>query len=227
MHEAPLSTQKPTLTVITDTLCGWCYGAAPLVDVLPRVADRFSVRFWHRAMFTGPGVLHLSPGFVAQVYEGRERFRRMTTQKLPDVFFERAMVAGGTMDSTWTANVMAAAASRGLDAQIAVSRALQTAHFQNAALPEDPESAAALLEPHGLDGRAIGNAGLTENAAAIRDQAAALMAAVDARGVPCIVLSMGTDGGAPEHFYLNHGPFLGKPDEFQDALTRIAEELGA
>ena len=76
---------KTTLHYIYDPLCGWCYGAAPLVRVAQEMA---TVRAHGGGMMTGNNRQPVSPQLRAYVMQNDNRIAKLTGQPFGEDYFE-------------------------------------------------------------------------------------------------------------------------------------------
>jgi putative protein-disulfide isomerase len=208
---------EPVLHYLYDPLCGWCYGAAPLVQAARRVLP---VQAHAGGMMTGSRRQRVSPPLRDYVMPHDRRIGQLTGQP-----FGADYVDGLLRDTTALfdseppiAAVLAAErlAGRGLDM---LSR-LQTAHYvegrriadtsvlveQAAAIGLDPAAFAAILDE--TQGVAV-QAHIAE--------ARLLMQRVGAAGFPTFVLER--EG---QFTTLDASAFFGRPEEFADELRRHA-----
>ena len=119
---------RPTLHYVHDPLCGWCYGAAPLVDA----ARKFmSVRPRGGGMMSGANRQSVTPRLREYVMRHDQRIAALTGQPFGEAYFDGLLRdAEAVFDSTPPTAAMLAAesmAGRGLDM---IAR-LQIAHYVN------------------------------------------------------------------------------------------------
>jgi putative protein-disulfide isomerase len=213
---------EPVLHYLYDPLCGWCYGAAPLVQAARRVLP---VQAHAGGMMTGSRRQRVSPQLRDYVMPHDRRIGQLTGQP-----FGADYLDGLLRDTTAIfdseppiAAVLAAErlAGRGLDM---LSR-LQTAHYVEGRRIADTsvlvEQAAAI----GLDAAAfaaaldeIEGAGVQAHIAESRS----LMQRVGASGFPTFVLER--DG---RFTTLDASAFFGRPEGFAEELRRHAPASSA
>lgn len=81
-----------------DPLCGWCYGAAPMIA---RLRDAgLPVEPVPTGLFSGDGARPMDAGFAAYAWSNDQRIARLTGQIFSDTYRRRVLEApGGLFDS--------------------------------------------------------------------------------------------------------------------------------
>lgn len=81
------------ITYLFDPLCGWCYGAAP---VLERLAGRedLTLELAPTGLFAGEGASPMDTGFAAYAWQNDQRIARLTGQPFSEAY--RANILGAT-----------------------------------------------------------------------------------------------------------------------------------
>lgn len=117
-----------TLHYIFDPLCGWCYGAAPLVEAA-RAVSGLAVVFHGGGMLTGRNRRTVTAQWRDYVMPHDHRISQLTGQPFGDAYFEGLLRDHtAVMDSEPPITAVLAAqavAGRGLD----MIHALQQAHY--------------------------------------------------------------------------------------------------
>jgi putative protein-disulfide isomerase len=206
-----------TLHYIHDPLCGWCYGAAPLVkaarEVLPVVAHA-------GGMMTGERRQPVTPQLRDFVMPHDRRIAQRSGQPFEAAYFDGLLRdPSAVFDSAPPIAAMLAAerlAGRGLD----MLARMQTEHYVEGRRIADRQVLVDLAQAIGLDVHAF-EAALTEADAgplqAHISATRALMARVGAQGFPWFVLEV--DGHCAT---LDAGRFMGQPEAF---ATWLRERL--
>jgi len=212
-----------TLHYIYDPLCGWCYGAAPLVkaarDVLP-------VQAHGGGMMAGTHRQPVTPQLRDYVMPHDRRIAELTGQPFGGAYFDGLLRdATAVFDSSPpTAAVLAAEAlaGRGLDM---LSR-LQVAHYVEGRRIADRKVLVELAGTIGLDPIAFALALDEAQGAQLHAHIAAtrrLMERIGARGFPSFALER--DG---KFSLLDAGAFLGRPQELQSWLrAQLPDEVAS
>lgn len=78
-------TETTHLTYLFDPLCGWCYGAAAMIE---RLIDRddFDVEIIPTGLFADEGAFAMSDGFAAHAWEADQRIAQLTGQPFAEAY---------------------------------------------------------------------------------------------------------------------------------------------
>lgn len=198
-----------TLHYIYDPLCGWCYGAKPLVQAALAVLP---VQAHGGGMMTGRNRQPVSPQLRDYVMPHDRRIAEYTGQPFGQAYFEGLLRDhSAVFDSAPPiAAVLAAEALDGRGLQL-LGR-LQTAHYLEGRRIADREVLLELAQDLGLVVEAFASA-LDRVTATELDEhiktSRALLAKVGGQGFPTLVLER--DG---RYQLLDISPWLGKPEAF-------------
>jgi putative protein-disulfide isomerase len=206
-----------TLHYIHDPMCGWCYGAAPLVkaarEVVPVVAHA-------GGMMAGSRRQKVSPQLREYVMPHDRRIAQLTGQVFGEAYVDGLLRdTSATFDSEPPITAMLAAervAGRGLD----MLARMQTAHYVEGRRIADREVLVELAAAIGLDQAAFSQALDGVQGEAVRQhlaQTRALMSELGAAGFPTFALQ--TDQRIET---VNIAPFMGRPAAFAEWLTAHA-----
>ena len=211
-----------TLHYIHDPLCGWCYGAQPLLNAaVAMLGDRLALRLHGGGLFAEPQ--ELSPSMAEHIVRADERIEQISGQPFGDAYTEGLLAEQGTVLYSLPpiAAVLAAGSLHGAAAYPMLT-AIQNAHYQRGLRVVEHDVLAELAEEIGLDGarfaealeRAIGHDAIEHIQASRR-----LLGEVGGPGFPTLVLEV---GGTRQ--LLPHHQDYGRPDAF---VERIAARLPA
>ena len=213
-----------TLHYLYDPLCGWCYGAAPLLKAAREVVE---VRAHGGGMMTGPRRQAVTPQLRGYVMPHDARIAQLSGQPFGEAYFNGLLQdTTAVFDSEPpTAAILAAeaVASRGLD----LLAALQVAHYVDGRRIADRAVLIEVASTLGLDPAEFTLALDRQSGAAVQahfEDTRALMVQLGAQGFPSFALQI---GGVMTR--VDFSRFLGRPQEFQDWLreqTPAAEESG-
>ncbi|NVZ81692.1 DsbA family protein [Pseudomonas yamanorum] len=204
-----------TLHYIYDPLCGWCYGAEPLLhaarDVLP-------VQLHGGGMMTGANRQSVSPQLRDYVMPHDRRIAEYTGQPFGQAYFEGLLRDhDAVFDSAPPISAVLAAekiAGRGLE----LLARLQTAHYVEGRRIADNDVLLTLAESIGLDPQVFNTAFHeiqgAETQAHIKDSRQWL-AKIGGQGFPTLALEQ---GGQLQ--LLDISPWLGKPQAFAEWLRQ-------
>lgn len=109
-----------------DPLCGWCYGAAPMLDKL--AASGVRVELLPTGQFSGAGARPMDEGFAAHAWANDRRIERLTGQAFTQPYQHNVLGIRGTLLDSHAATLAISAAgledpSRRLTALKAIQRA--------------------------------------------------------------------------------------------------------
>jgi len=202
-----------TLHYIYDPLCGWCYGAAPLVRAAREI---LVVQARGGGMITGANRQQVTPQLRAYVKQHDARIAQLTGQPFGPAYADGLLHASGiVLDSEPpTAAILAAEAiaGRGLD----MLAKLQIAHYVEGRRIAESATLSEVAAELGFDTQAFAAAFAQQSGAAVQrhiEETRHLMAEIGARGFPGFVLE--TDGVLQR---IDIGSYLGQPQVFQDWL---------
>lgn len=205
----------PSLHYIYDPLCGWCYGAAPLLQAA-RGIDGLVIALHGGGMMTGGNRQPVTDALRRYVIPHDERIAGLTGQVFgPDYIDGLLRDSGAVFDSAPPTTAILAAQAldrRGLD----MLQRLQRAHYIKGRRIADPAELRRLAEDIGLDGAAfqaaydatVGDA--TDHHIA---QSRALLERLRGSGFPTLALER--DGAFT---VLDPGRYLGRPSQWQADL---------
>ena len=202
-------TTPPVLHYIYDPLCGWCYGAKPLIDaareILPVVAHG-------GGMMTGPQRQPVSAQLRDYVMPHDLRIAQYTGQPFGEAYFEGLLRdTTAVFDSAPPTTAVLAAdqlAGRGLE----MLGHLQTAHYVNGRRIADQDVLMAVADEMGLEVegfRAAFEAASGELTQAHFKASRGLLARVGGEGFPTAVLEQ-----SGQYQVIDLGSYLGKPEAF-------------
>lgn len=212
-----MATQTPTLHYIFDPLCGWCYGAAPLVDAARDIAG-LHVAPHGGGMMTGGNRQPVTDALRRYVMPHDERIAGLTGQVFGRDYFDGLLRdSGAVFDSEPPTTAILAAEQldgRGLD----LLKRLQHAHYVEGRRIADPAVLGVLARDIGLDGAAFDTAyGAAQGADTAAHIAASrqLLARVGGSGFPTFALEL---GGV--YTLLEPARYLGRPAQWQADLRQ-------
>ncbi len=211
-----MATQTPTLHYIFDPLCGWCYGAAPLVEAA-RAVPGLDIALHGGGMMTGGNRQPVTDRLRRYVMPHDERIAGLTGQPFGDDYFNGLLRdEGAVFDSEPPTTAILAAqtlAGRGLD----LLKRIQRAHYVQGLRIADPAVLQSLAADIGLDPEAFRAAYAAAQGAETAAHIAAsrkLLAQVGGSGFPTLALER---AGVCET--LEPSRYLGRPQEWQADLS--------
>jgi putative protein-disulfide isomerase len=214
----------PTLHYIFDPLCGWCYGAAPLVEAA-RAVPGLAVAFHGGGMMTGSNRRQITPEWRGYVLPHDRRIEQLSGQPFGDAYVNGLLNdTTAMMDSAPPITAILAAemlAGKGLD----MLQRVQRAHYVDGLRIADLPVLLALAQELGLDGAAFQAAYARQAGAATQqhiDASRALLAQVGGQGFPTFVL----DDGSGKLSVIDIGDYLGQPAKLQAQLGGVCDAHG-
>lgn len=204
----------PVLHYIHDPLCGWCYGASPLVQA---ARDILPVLFHGGGMMTGAQRRPITPELRQYVMAHDQRIAQASGQPFGPAYFDGLLRdLGAVLDSTPPITAVLAAeqlAGAGMDMLARVQRA----HYVEGRRIAEVAVLRELATGMGLDAEAFSHAFQALEGPATRahiEQSRALLASVGGKGFPTFVLEL-----AARFTAVNIGPYLGQPMAWRTWLT--------
>ncbi|MBV8503943.1 MAG: DsbA family protein [Paucibacter sp.] len=211
-----------TLHYLYDPLCGWCYGAAPLVKAAREVVD---VRAHGGGMMTGPRRQAVTPQLRGYVMPHDARIAQLSGQPFGEAYFNGLLQdTAAVFDSEPpTAAILAAEAlaGRGLD----LLAALQVAHYVDGRRIAERAVLIEVASTLGLAPAEFASGLDRQSGAAVQahfEDTRALMIQVGAQGFPSFALHIGDVMKS-----VDFSRYLGRPQEFQDWLREQMPTVAA
>ncbi|MEN4919990.1 DsbA family protein [Achromobacter spanius] len=210
-----MATRSPTLHYIFDPLCGWCYGAAPLVEAA-RGIPGLNIEPHGGGMMTGSNRQPVTDALRRYVMPHDERIAGLTGQVFgPDYFDGLLRDSGAVFDSGPPTTAILAAqalAGRGLD----LLRRIQHAHYVQGLRIADSAVLQDLAADIELDAAAFAAAYADADGAPTAAHIAAsrkLLGQLGGTGFPTLALER--DG---VYALLEPSRYLGRPEQWQAHL---------
>lgn len=174
------------LTYLFDPLCGWCYGAVP---VLHELAQHHRIQALPTGLFAEPGRT-MSEAFARHAWRNDQRIAELTGQVFSEAYRDRILQVGTPFDSTRIIMALTAVAQTAPGQVLAASHALQHARYVDGRDNTDAAVIADVLKNLGLDDAAakLDAPHTAEQAAAAIAQGRALAAKHRIQGVPNMIV---------------------------------------
>jgi putative protein-disulfide isomerase len=201
-----------TLHYIYDPLCGWCYGAKPLVQAARAVLP---VIVHGGGMMTGANRQQVSPQLRNYVMPHDRRIAEYSGQPFGEAYFEGLLRDhSAVFDSTPPTAAILAAEQLGGHGLELLGR-LQTAHYVEGRRIADEVVLLELAQSVGLPAQAFLAAFSTVDVQGHIKASRTLLAQVGGQGFPTLALEQ--DG---QFTLIDIGPWLGKPEAFAQWLAQ-------
>ena len=180
------------LTYLFDPLCGWCYGAAPMMRRLA-AEPGLAVELSPTGLFSGHGARPMDEGFAAYAWSNDQRIAKLSGQPFSEAYRDHVLAAGGRFDSGPATLALTAVRLTAPEREWEALKALQKARYVEGGNIVTEAGAAAVLQGLGLDAAAARLAApdgdlIAENQARMA-KAGQLMAAFRVNGVPAVVVT--------------------------------------
>jgi putative protein-disulfide isomerase len=200
------------LHYIYDPLCGWCYGAKPLVQaaqaVLPVIAHG-------GGMMTGANRQTVSPQLRNYVMPHDRRIAEYTGQPFGEAYFEGLLRDETAVFDSAPPIAAVLAAEQIAGHGLALLGRLQTAHYVEGRRIADEDVLLELATQTGLEPEAFQKAFNEADTERHIKDSRALLAKVGGHGFPTFALEQ--DG---QFTLVDIGPWLGKPQAFAQWLNQ-------
>lgn len=206
----------PVLHYVHDPLCGWCYGAAPLVKAA-RALPGLRILTHGGGMMTGARRQPVTEALRHYVMQHDRRIAAMTGQPFGDAYFNGLLRdSGAVFDSGPPSAAVLAAAAQDGDGLDLLAR-IQDAHYVLGLRVADPAVLRELAAQSGLDLDRYDADMQTYSGAPLAghfEDSRALLRELGANGFPTFALQ--TRAGWQ---VMDPGRYLGQPEAWRDALA--------
>lgn len=140
--------KKITLHYIYDPLCGWCYGASPLIEIASNHPD-IIVELHGGGMLAGASRLHMNTQFREHIKQSDNRIAAMTGQIFGDAYLKMLNEADLVLDSA--PPLLAILAAEKQHKALNMLKACQHAHYVDGRHISDPQIIAEIANEIGLN----------------------------------------------------------------------------
>jgi putative protein-disulfide isomerase len=209
---------RSTLHYFYDPLCGWCYGAAPLLAVARDMAG-VDLVLHGGGLMTGSNRQPVTPALRQYVMQHDQRIATLSGQPFGRAYFDDLLQdTSAVFDSEPpTTAVLAAEALGGRGAELLPR--LQRAHYVEGRRISEPAVLQALAVETGFAADAYADACARLSGAPTQQHIAdsrRLLAAAGGRGFPTFAVARDGDWQI-----VDVAPFLGQPSRWRDALQSL------
>nr|WP_308925364.1 DsbA family protein [Janthinobacterium sp. J1-1] len=208
----------PVLHYVYDPLCGWCYGAAPLLHAAQAI-EGLAIALHGGGMMSGANRQSVNDNLRRHVMAHDRRIAQASGQPFGRAYFDGLLRdTGAVFDSTPpTTAILAAQEIAGLG--LAMLHLIQHAHYVLGQRVADAGVLARLAQQLGLDAALYAAASARLAGAATEQHVAhsrALLARLGGQGFPTLAL----DHGDGRMMHLDLGNWLGRHEAWADYLRR-------
>jgi len=139
------------VSYLFDPLCGWCYGASPMVEKLAAEPD-FTVTLVPTGLFSGTGARPMDSAFAAYAWANDQRIERMTGQPFSNEYRQNGLGADSRrFDSAPATLALTAVHVSEPEREFEALKAIQHARYVNGVDITDASVLAAVLRELGLE----------------------------------------------------------------------------
>ena len=182
-----------TITYLLDPLCGWCYGASPVLQQLGRHPG-MRLELAPTGLFAGQGGRTLDAAFADYAWANDMRIQKLTGQQFTPLYRSEVLgKLGSRFDSTATTLALTAVLRTVPQRELEALKVLQEARYVHALDTGDMAVVAQLLRGMALDAAAdlllADDAQLSAANAARLFKARGLKQAFGAQGVPALIVT--------------------------------------
>ncbi|MEG0223961.1 MAG: DsbA family protein [Comamonas sp.] len=180
------------ITYLLDPLCGWCYGASPLLQQLGQLPG-MQLELAPTGLFAGAGARTLDAEFAQYAWANDMRIQKLTGQRFSEKYRSELLgKLGSRFDSTATTLARTAVLRNAPQRELEALKVLQEARYVHALDTGDMAVVAQLLREMQLDAAAdlllADDAQLLAANAARLVKAQGLKQAFGAQGVPALIV---------------------------------------
>ncbi|TPK82589.1 DsbA family protein [Mesorhizobium sp. B2-4-17] len=116
------------IAYLFDPLCGWCYGATPMLDRL--AASGVAIDALPTGLFSGAGARPLDAGFAAHAWTSDQRIKQLSGQPFSQAYLDNVLNARGTLLDSATATLgICAAGFKDSQRRLPALKAIQHARY--------------------------------------------------------------------------------------------------
>jgi putative protein-disulfide isomerase len=184
-------------TYLFDPLCGWCYGAAPMIERLSQTGALAALV--PVGLFAGHNARPLDAGFASYAWANDQRIAQLTGQAFSEDYRSKVLGASdGTLDSGPATLALTAVGVTAPDREAQALKAIQRGRYVTGADITDLASLGDILAGIGLAAAAERvrrpDDALREASGQSITVGRRLMAEIGARGVPALVVETAKGG---------------------------------
>lgn len=184
---------RTTVTYLFDPLCGWCYGASPVIQQLGQQAD-IQLELAPTGLFAGGGHT-MDAAFADYAWSNDVRIAKLTGQRFTEAYRSQVLGRHGSrFDSTASTLALTAVSLSAPERELETLTRLQEARYVQGLDTCDIAVVDQLLRDQGLaaaaDCLAQGDDALRQANRARVQRAQQLMQALGANGVPALAVQV-------------------------------------
>ncbi|HHQ4766215.1 TPA: DsbA family protein [Aeromonas veronii] len=212
-----MSEQQTTLHYVYDPLCGWCYGAAPLLQVAATIAG-LKIELHAGGLWMGSRRQPMGEALRDYVRPHDQRIEALTGQHFGERYFNELLLREGCLlDSEPPIRAVLAVTALGGDGLVMLHR-IQQSHYRDGIWIGEPAFLATLAAEQGIAAEAFQQAYLQAPLLQHLADSQGWMKRLGGQGYPTLGIER---GGKLERIEVNQ--YLGEPELLIPRLLRAIE----
>ncbi|MGR6758226.1 DsbA family protein [Aeromonas veronii] len=212
-----MSEQQTTLHYVYDPLCGWCYGAAPLLQAAATIAG-LKIELHAGGLWLGSRRQPMGEALRDYVRPHDQRIEALTGQHFGERYFNELLLREGCLlDSEPPIRAVLAVTTLGGDGLVMLHR-IQQSHYRDGIWIGEPAFLATLAAEQGISAEAFQQAYLQAPLLQHLADSQGWMKRLGGQGYPTLGIER---GGKLERIEVNQ--YLGEPELLIPRLLRAIE----
>ncbi|MEH8251054.1 DsbA family protein [Aeromonas sp. 82P] len=212
-----MSEQQTTLHYVYDPLCGWCYGAAPLLQAAATIAG-LKIELHAGGLWMGSRRQPMGEALRDYVRPHDQRIEALTGQHFGERYFNELLLREGCLlDSELPIRAVLAVTALGGDGLVMLHR-IQQSHYRDGIWIGEPAFLATLAAEQGISAEAFQQAYLQAPLLQHLADSQGWMKRLGGQGYPTLGIER---GGKLERIEVNQ--YLGEPELLIPRLLRAIE----
>ena len=206
-----------TLHYVYDPLCGWCYGAAPLLEAAAGILD-LQIALHAGGLWLGPRRQPMGQALRDHVRPHDERIQALTGQPFGERYFNDLLLSDGLLlDSEQPIRAILAITALGGNGLVLLHR-IQQSHYRDGIWVGSLAHLSSLAAEQGIDSAAFADAYQNVDLTTHLADSQGWMRRLGGQGYPTLGLVQGA-----KVTLVSASSFLGEPDAF---ARKIRELMG-
>ncbi|MGN4979199.1 DsbA family protein [Aeromonas sp. 95A] len=212
-----MSEQQTTLHYVYDPLCGWCYGAAPLLQAAATIVG-LKIELHAGGLWLGSRRQPMGEALRDYVRPHDQRIEALTGQHFGERYFNELLLREGCLlDSELPIRAVLAVTALGGDGLVMLHR-IQQSHYRDGIWIGEPAFLATLAAEQGISAEAFQQAYLQAPLLQHLADSQGWMKRLGGQGYPTLGIER---GGKLERIEVNQ--YLGEPELLIPRLLRAIE----
>lgn len=213
-----MNEQQMTLHYVYDPLCGWCYGAAPLLQAAATIAG-LKIELHAGGLWLGSRRQPMGEALRDYVRPHDQRIEALTGQPFGEHYFNQLLLCeGGILDSEPPIRAVMAVNSLGGDGLVMLHR-IQQSHYRDGIWSGDIDHLARLAAEQGMSGESFSVAYHEANLVNHLAEGKVWLRRLGGQGYPTLGLSY-----CGQLFNLHAADYLGDPEGLRHHLQLLMDD---